>query len=468
MKVLIINISLRPESPQLLFPIGLGYIATAIQRAGFDLEILDIDALRYSDGEVEDFIEEKTYDVVAFGCIITGYKVVKKLAAIIRKYKNVPIVCGNSVASSIPNLLLSKTQVDIAVIGEGDITITELLKVIESNDPLRKVRGIYFKQRSEIISTPPREVIPDLDDIPHINWDLFNMNTYVSKSKLRCNKSYPMPYNSIRAMPVNTARGCLHHCTFCYHVFLNNKYRIRSPESVCKEIQELKEKYNINYIWFVDELTFHSIKQCTNFVNTLLEKNLQIFWSADCRADLFDEKDFDLAVKLKEAGCIGLAYSLESANQKILKAMNKKISPAQFSIQTEVLQKAGIVTWTSLVLGYPQETEESIAETFNCCYDNNIYPSVGYLLPQPGTPMYKYAIKIGKIKDEETYFLSMGDRQDFRINFTQMTQSKIEELVRKHLLRISEKLNIKLKDENLIKTGVYQNGECKRTKNEIH
>lgn len=456
MKVLLINISLRPESPQLLFPIGLGYIATAIDRAGFDLEILDIDAHRYTDEEVERFIKEKEYDVVAFGCIVTGYKIVKKLAEVIKKHKKVPIICGNSVAASISELLLSRTQVDIAVIGEGDITIVELLKAIENNEALEKVNGIYFKHDGKIISTPARSVIADLDTIPPINWDLFDIDIYISESKKGCNEPYPIDYDLIKAMPVNTARGCPYHCTFCYHVFMNNKYRVRSPQSICEEIKLLKEKYDINYVWFFDELTFYSIKQCEKFVDTMLKENLEVYWTADCRADLFKEKDFDLAVKLKESGCIGLGYSLESANEEILKAMHKKMNPSQFSVQTKVLQRAGIGTWTSLVLGYPQETEESIKQTFDCCSESNIYPSTGYILPQPGTPIYDYAIRTGKIKDEEAYLLSIGDRQDFSINLTQMEQSRIEEIVKENLLRISEKLNIGLDKKKLIKTGVYK------------
>ena len=130
LKILLINISLRPESPTLLPPLGLAYIATAIYNAGYELEILDIDAHRYSDDEVESMIREKDYDVAAMGCIVTGYKQVKKLCSMIKKYKNVPIIVGNSVASSVPELLLEKTEADIAVIGEGDITDIEVLKYL--------------------------------------------------------------------------------------------------------------------------------------------------------------------------------------------------------------------------------------------------------------------------------------------------------------------------------------------------
>jgi len=457
MKILVINISLRPKSQQLFFPIGLGYIVSAIDRAGFDLEILDIDAHRYSDETVARLIGKKHYDVVTFGCIVTGYKIVKTLAELIKVHrKEILIICGNSVASSIPELLLSKTEVDIAVIGEGDITIVELLRAIENKEPLEQVNGICFKRGDQIVATSPRKIIADLDSIPLINWDLFDMDIYIPKSKTRCPKPCPIDYDSIRLISVNTARGCLYHCTFCYHVFIKDKYRVRSPQSICTEIKLLKEKYGINYIAFSDELTFYSIKQCENFVDTFLKENLQIYWDADCRANLFEEKDFGLVKKLKAAGCNGLGYSLESTNPEILRAMNKNISSRQFSVQSKVLQRAGLATWTSLVIGYPQETETSINETFNCCYENDIYPSVGYILPQPGTPIYDFAIKTGKIKDKESYLLSTGDRQDFSINFTRMDQDRIEALVGRNLQKISDKLNLGLKKDGLIKTGVYR------------
>ena len=77
MNILVINVSLRPYSPLKLFPIGLGYIATSMKNAGFPFDLLDIDAHRYSDEEVERRIRRKRYDVVCLGCIVTGYKIVK-------------------------------------------------------------------------------------------------------------------------------------------------------------------------------------------------------------------------------------------------------------------------------------------------------------------------------------------------------------------------------------------------------
>jgi radical SAM superfamily enzyme YgiQ (UPF0313 family) len=456
MKVLLINISLRPNSPTLLPPVGLAYIATAISQAGYGLEILDIDAHRYSDQEVEKMIKEKDFDVAAMGCIVTGYKEVKKLAQMIKKYKNVPIIAGNSVASSIPELLLKNTDVDIAVIGEGDITDVEVLKTIESKRPLSEVKGIWYKEDGEIFANAPREAIADIDSIPFIDWSLFDINKYIEKSKIYMNEPYPVPYDELRSLPVNTARGCAFKCTFCYHVFRDDRYRVRSPKSVCEEIKILKEKYDINYINFFDELTFYSKKQCENFVDTLMEYDLGVYWKACCRGNLFKEEDIELVSKLKRAGCVGLAYSLESASEEILKAMNKKLNKNEFIEQTRVLKKAGLAVWTSLVIGYPQETEETLKETFDCCYDAEIYPSVGYLVPLPGTPIYQYALETGAIKNQEEYLLNAGDRQDFRVNLTQMKPERIQEVVKYHLKRISEKLGLNLDESKLIKTGHYK------------
>jgi len=457
MKILLINLCLRRDTPKKIYPVGLGYVASSIHRAGYDFDIIDIDAYRYSDEELEGILRKKDFDVVGFGCIVTGYKIVKNLCSTIKKInKDAVIIVGNSVATSIPSLLLSRTQADIAVMGEGDITIVDLLDCLEQNRPLEEVEGIYFKKEGKIIATKPRTPIPNLDDIPLPKWDLFDMEIYVGESKDYASEPYPIPKEQIRAFPVNTARGCIYKCTFCYHVFRENKYRFRSPSSIIKEIKELKRLYGVNYINFWDELTFFSKKQSESLIDELLKEDLGVFWVASCRADLLKEGDIELARKFKKAGCIALGYSLESANANILKSMNKFLKAEDFVKQKKVLDKAGIITWTALVFGYPEETEETIRETMELCYESDVFPSVGYLLLQPGTPIYRYAIDNGKIDDEEEYLLNMGDRQDLRINLTRIPPERFESLIREYLNRINKKLGLNIPEEKLLKTGHYK------------
>jgi len=196
----------------------------------------------------------------------------------------------------------------------------------------------------------------------------------------------------------------------------------------------------------------------------MLEARLNCYWTGNCRADLFDyEKDIEIMGLMKKSGCIYMTYSLESADNNILLAMNKKLVVEQFSKQTSLFHKAGIPVGTSIVLGYPQETPETIKKTFDCCLTNKIYPSAGYLLPQPGSEMYEYARKSGLITDEEEYLLLMGDRQDLRLNMTGMSDEEFESHVINGLKRCNEAMGIGLKNDNLVKTTHYRSAKNSRS-----
>ncbi len=458
MKILVINVSLRPYSPKKLFPIGLGYVTTAMRDAGFVFDLIDIDAHRYSDQEVERMIRKKKYDVVCIGCMVTGYKIVKSLASIIKDYHpRSKIIVGNSVATSIVDILLAHTKVDIAIMGEGDETIVDLLNTIDDSRPLDEVRGICFIKYGKLTRTMDRPLIHDISALPFIDFSIFDVDIYIENSKFSVHEPLPFPREEARALPVNTARGCVANCDFCYHVFKGSPYRYRSPESIVSEIKTMIDKYELNYIQFWDELTFFSKKQTDNFAQKILDEDVNFNWVADCRTNLFNNEDDILIIeKIKKAGCLGLGYSLESADPEILKAMKKHSTVEQFTYQTQLIQRTGIAPLTSLVLGYPQETPETIKKTFDCCIENNVYPSSGYLLPQPGSHIYDYAIKNGFIKDEEEYLMKMGDRQDLRVNLTKMTDEKFETLVSSELKRCNKALNLGLNDNELIKTQYFR------------
>lgn len=460
MNILLINVALRPESKVKLFPIGLGYIATAMYNAGFKFDLLDIDAHRYSDEEVDAFIASKKYDVVAMGCIVTGYSKVKALCSRIRKIHNdALIIVGNSVATSIYETLLNNTDADIAVMGEGDETIVDLLSAIKAERDLSTVDGISYKRRGYgVVRNKPRKPIENISELPHLNFDLFDVEIYIDNAKEHLSEdSASIPRENLRSLPINTARGCIGACTFCYHNFKGYKYRYRSMESVLGEVREMQQKYNLNYIEFGDELTLFSRDRAIEFADAILDSGLKFFWEITCRADLFTrEDDVEIMKKLKEAGCTCAGFSLESSDPHILKMMNKHITVEQFAMTTRLFYAAGITPKTSLVIGYPEETVETIKNTFKCCADNKIYPSAGFLLPQPGSVMYDYAIEHGFIKDEEEYLLSMGDRQDLRLNMTKMTDREMENATLDGLYLCNQELAVGLDREHLIKTQYYR------------
>lgn len=452
--ILALNLALRPESPIKIFPIGLSYVLSSVKRAGYNFELIDIDKNRYSDEEILAKLLEKKWDIVMLGCIVTGYAIVKKITSLIRrKNPKALIIAGNSVASSIPKILLAKTEVDVAVIGEGDMTIIEILNKWINQKNLNGIKGIYYKENGEIYRTESRDIIQDINVIPYPVYDIFEVDEYIKEHRRQIAESLPIERDSLRPFPVNTARGCINRCTFCYHCFIGMKYRQRSAENIVSEIKLLKSLYGINFALLWDDLTFCSKKQLSDFVHLLLKEKLEVYWDGAIRSNLFqEEKDLSLLHKMKDSGCIRLGYSLESADKEILRSMKKNVSLDQFRKQKRLMDKAGIFSYTSIVLGYPQETPETIAKTFQFCLDIGIYPSSGFLLPQPGTPIYEYAIKKGYITDEEDFLMKMGDRQDLRINLTNMSDQEFLNTVEYWLKKLNKELSINMGNDELLKT----------------
>jgi len=454
MNIVIVNPSVRPYMDKAYFPTGLCYIGTVMQQAGYEFDVIDVEAHRYSEEKLEELFGKKFYDIILMGTLVSAYKYAKSILEIARKLNpNATIVVGNSIASSIPEHLLTHTQADIGVKGEGEVVILNLLKALENNTPLEGVKGIVFLRDGKLVDTGYEESIQDIDTIPLPNWDIFDMEVYLSKAILDVSEPYPMPVEQIRPFIVIASRGCPYRCTFCYHVFHYTKYRYRSMDNVFLEIDQLQKRYGVNYITFYDELTFFNQKRLEDFVEAKIARRSDFYWRGYTRGGVFKEKDLPLLIKARENGCLGLFYALESGNPDILKAMNKHMKVEDFIEQKRVLDKAKIPSRTFLVIGFPGETLDTLKQSFDVCYEVGIYPSVGYLLPQPQTPIFDLAVEKGLIANLEDYLIRMGDRQDLTINLSGIPDAVLEEEVTKHLGRISDKLELGFKRGQLIKTG---------------
>lgn len=460
MKILFINPSVRPESKQRIPNVGLAYVMSHAQRAGLDFELIDIDAHRYSDEEVDRLIRQATCDVVAAGTLVSCYARMKELFATVRKHHpKAVIVTGNTLGTSVPHVVLEKTAADICVVGEGELTFVDLIHALDEGRDLETVPGIAYRKDGKFIKNPERAVIENIDEIPYPNYDLFDIEIYLKASPyMVCDPGgLPIPFDELVAFPVNTARGCPFRCNFCYHAFQERRYRFRSPESVIGEIKHWKSKYGINYVNFWDELTFFSLPETEKFADLMIKEDLDVYWIAACRSELLVRKTGGprVAQKLKAAKCHGLGFALESGNPKILAYMNKANTVNEFVEQCQVLQEASVDAYSSIIIGYPQETPETIDDTFEVLTQARVYPSVGFLQLMPGTPMYDLAKDLGHIKDEEAYLLGMGDRQDVRINMTKYPDDFLMNYTTEKLRELNTLLKTGVNPESPIKTGTY-------------
>jgi len=452
MKIVFINLSLRPGSKRKHLPIGLAYVMTGAKRAGFEFDLIDMDIVDMSFDDLKGILEKESYDVYAFGCIVTGFKYVRKAAGIIKFVNpNSLIIAGNSVATSIPRILLEHTDVDILVMGEGDIAIVDLLKNIEERGDYLNVKGIAFKKDGKVVHSKKRRLEPVIDTFGYPDFELFNLLEYRKYGHINANV---FSSEEVLSFPLSTARGCPYNCTFCYHVFKGEKYRRYSDDTIIDGIKRLYNEYGVNHIRFWDELSFPSIKDVKSLVAKLGKLEFSITWDAPCRAGLFKQEHLNLIKDMRDVGCDNMAFSLENADPAILAAMDKKITVRSFIEQVEVLQKGGVVPLTSVIFGYPQESVRSIKMTLDVCERCNIFPSVGFLLPLPSTPIYEWAKSNGYIDDEVAYLERIGDRQDFHINLTRMSDEELIERVTMNLENLAEKQGFKF--ESVFKTTTYQ------------
>ncbi|MBF0319737.1 MAG: B12-binding domain-containing radical SAM protein [Nitrospirae bacterium] len=455
MKIAIVNPSLRPESKRRQLPVGLAYVLTAVKKAGFDFDFIDMDINNITMAQLEEILSKTTYDVCALGCIVTGFKYAIQIADIAKKLNpKTVIIAGNSLVTSCPELLLNNAQFDIGVMSEGDVTIVELLQALQDKTSLSGVAGIVYKENGRVVSTPERPAIANLDEIGFPDWDIFDLEKYKEYSYINVNvMGDGMNAENILSYPLNSARGCPHRCSFCYHVFKGKKYRKYSKQAIMDEIKRLHFEYGCNFVSFWDELTFANIQSVRDMIDAFSKLDLKIGWECPTRGDLFKKEHLGLIKDLKAVGCDNIAFSLENASEEILTAMNKKLNVAQFIEQAQVLWEGGCVPITSVVFGYPQETPESIKKTIDVCEECNIFPSVGFLLPLPATPIYEWAKEHGHITDELAYLKRIGDRQDFHINLTTMSDEQYVGTVTSCLEALAKKMGLEF--DSVFKTARY-------------
>lgn len=457
MKIIFINPSLRPNAKRRLLPVGVAYVMTAVEKAGFGFELIDMDINDMSMEGLEEILGHSEFDICALGCIVTGYRFVKQIADIAKNVNpRCTVIAGNSVATSIPESLLHNTKVDIAVLGEADITMVKLLGVLERKGRLADVKGVAFKSGDEIVFTDKRAVVTDINALDFPNWDIFDLDKYNEYGKVNANC---FSRDNVLSFPLNSARGCPYSCTFCYHVFKGEKYRRYSENLIIKEIERLHYRYNCDFICFWDELTLPNIKVVKSLAARIGALDFKIGWRAISRGGIFRKEHIGLIRELRDIGCESISFSLENASPEILRAINKRMSVEQFIVQAKALWAGGVVPLTSVIFGYPQETPESIKMTLKVCEECNIYPSVGFLLPLPGTPIYEWARANKYIEDEVAYLEKIGDRQDFHINLTKMSDEELVGTAEEGLRELAHKQGLEL--ESVFKTTTYQKPTAK-------
>lgn len=418
------------------FPIGLAYLASVARRAGHSISIYQQDIYHYPDEHLTAYLNKNSFDIVMIS-VIGGYYQYKKLKSLSnainssRDRNKFKYLIGGHGPASDPEFFLRKTKADFVGIGEGEITIVELLDAIENNKDLSKVNGIAFIDKNDkYILTQKRALIKDIDNIPMPAYDLFDISHY---SLLRLPNIKPRE----RSMAMLSGRGCTFACNFCYR--MDKGFRPRSSQGIIEEIKYLKDTYNISRITFFDDLLMNSKQRTIELCEAFINAKLNITW--DCNGRL-NYAEPHVLKKMKEAGCVFINYGIESLDNATLKVMHKGLTREMIIKGVETTLQVGISPGLNLIYGNINEPISAIddAVEFLLKYDDHAQlRTIRPVTPYPGCELFDYAIDKGLVKDTEDFYENKHTNSDLlSINFTKHSEEEIYKALHKANTRLIE------------------------------
>lgn len=423
-KVLLINPKMvRFMGEFTLPPMGLTLVSAVLKQNNYFVKGLNLDyETKPLYENLKEHIDKYKINIVGIGSLSYGYNEVQEILNIIKSLDtNIVTILGGGIIKEDTQLIFdSFDNLDIGVIGEGEVTIVELMKAFENGNKLNMVDGIIYKKNNSSVITAPREFIKNLDELPYPDFDEFNIEAFFNLQFVNSNYQLYKRDNP-RILTLFSSRSCPYGCTFCAHI-IGRKYRAFSLDYFFNLLEYMIEKYQINMLQVLDELFSVNKARLNEFCERIKKYNL--VWWAQTRVDVITKDDL---IMMKDAGCYFVSYGLEHVNDDILKSMKKKITRKQIERTLAITYELNIGIQGNIIIGDPLETEETFQEAVNWViknkkYQPNMYPIITY----PGTNIFKQAVERGLIKDKIEFIKS----KTMFINLTQMSEDSYYNIVK--------------------------------------
>ncbi len=364
----------RPFNDKSIFrfpPLGLGYIAAYLKQHNISVDLVDCTFL--SQEEAVEKVRRSNPKIIGVYSMFSMKNKAMQMANLLRENCEL-LVAGGPLPTLNPKDFLQ--DFDVVIIGEGEETMLKLVREVEEDADLSRVRGIAYKEKDEMKLTPPREFIQNLDSIPFPARELFDNQAY----KNHYSKKFGYTITSLI-----TSRGCPFNCDFCSQPIFGNKFRTRSAANIVDEIETVHAlKYD--RIWFADDCFTLSRKRLMDICNEIIQRRIKIDWECLSRVDTVDG---EMTEKMKQAGCVRVFFGIESGNDSVLALMNKQVTTKQAKEAVHATKQSGIQVGAFFIVGYPGETDETVLDTMRFASSLPLdYLSFTFPYPIPGTPLY--------------------------------------------------------------------------------
>lgn len=246
-----------------------------------------------------------------------------------------------------------KNGADFIVIGEGEQTLTELTNSIVNNTHFHEIQGIAYLENGTLIKTEPREKIKDMNLLPMPDRQAIDLHLYLDAWK---------KFHGTNTLNISTQRGCPYTCKWCSTAVYGQSYRRRSAKLVADEIALLKEAYNPDSLWFVDDVFTVNHRWLRELHAEFKSRKIVIPFEIITRAERLNEEVLGM---LKEMGCSKIWIGAESGSQRIINEMDRRVNIDMVRDMIIKTKEFGIQTGTFIMVGYPTETMEDINLTVN-------------------------------------------------------------------------------------------------------
>lgn len=332
-------------------PLGLLYLSSHLKRHGIDVGIFD--GTFRSFAEFLAALDRERPPVVGIYANLMTKRHVLRLTTACRS-RGVAVVVGGPDPPHYAAEYLEHGA-DVVVVGEGELTLAELLPRLargKGRRDLTDVRGVAFRDdEGRVVRTEPRPLIPDLDGQPLPDREAIDLDAYLATWRR---------YHGAGSVSLITARGCPYTCTWCSRSVFGETHRRRSPGKVADEVEHIIARWAPDQLWYADDVFTIHRGWILKYADEMRRRSLRLPFECISRAERIDD---DVADALQELGCARLWIGSESGSQRMLDAMDRRVTVEQVQAATHRLRRRGIEVGMFIMLGYDGEDETDLRAT---------------------------------------------------------------------------------------------------------
>ncbi len=369
-------------------PLGLLYVASSIQRAGrHSVEVVDGFVENHTQESLVRFFAASDADVL--GVTVTSFTLLDALE-VIKAFRHAKpegkVIAGGPHTAIFPVETIGLGVVDVAVKREGEPVINDILDHVNNPERLHEIKGICFRSGDEVVDTGQAEYVKDLDTLPPPDRALLPYTQY-----------YSLLGADAYLTTLFTSRGCPFRCAFCDRPALGKRFRCHSAEYVIREIEQCLELGIKEFLVYDDTFTVNR-RRVLDICRTIIDRKLNISWDIRARVDTVDE---EMLFLLRRAGCTAVHYGVESGSERIIKRLNKGITPGAVRQAFGLTKKAGMRTLAYFMVGNPGEDREDIDETLELGLElDPDYVHITVFTPFPATQLYEEALRLSIVESD--------------------------------------------------------------------